>query len=186
NLTVVQAWGMTEMSPLGTVSRVRSHLLELPTEEQNKRRARAGIATPLVEYRIMDDGGNPVPSDGTTFGELQVRGPWITGSYYHGGDDNVNKFADGWLRTGDVATIDADGYIGIVDRTKDVIKSGGEWISSVELESLIMGHPQVLEAAVIGVPHPKWQERPVAYVVPKADFKDILTKQDILSYLEER
>ena len=186
NLTIIQAWGMTEMSPLGTISRVRSHLLGLPVEEQNKRRAKVGIAAPLVECRIVDDEGRQVPSDGTTFGELQVRGPWITGSYYHGGDDNRNKFADGWLRTGDVATIDADGYIGIVDRTKDMIKSGGEWISSVDLESQIMGHPQVLEATVIGVPHPTWQERPVAYVVPKPDFKDTLTRQDILSYLEPR
>jgi fatty-acyl-CoA synthase len=118
------------------------------------------------------------------FGELQARGPWITASYFHGGDDNVNKFMDGWLRTGDVATIDPHGYIGIVDRTKDVIKSGGEWISSVNLENLIMGHPQVLEAAVIGVPDAKWQERPLAYVVPKPEFKDTLTKENILAYLE--
>jgi fatty-acyl-CoA synthase len=132
----------------------------------------------------VDPEGHEVPHDGQAFGEIQVRGPWITASYYHGGADNANKFADGWLRTGDVATIDEYGYIGIVDRTKDVIKSGGEWISSVNLESLIMGHPQVLEAAVIGVPDPKWQERPLAYVVPKPDFKDTLTKQDIISYLE--
>ncbi|HEY7091764.1 MAG TPA: fatty acid--CoA ligase, partial [Ktedonobacterales bacterium] len=126
------------------------------------------------------------PWDGVTFGELQVRGPWITASYFHGGDDNVNKFSDGWLRTGDVVTLDPYGYIGIVDRTKDVIKSGGEWISSVNLEGLIMGHPQVLEAAVIGVPDPKWQERPVAYVVPKPDFKDTLTKEAIIAYLEPK
>ncbi len=184
-IDIIQAWGMTEMSPLGTVARVRSHLLDLPIEEQNRKyRTKVGIASPLVECRIVDDDGKPLPSDGVQFGELQVRGPWITASYYHGGDDNVRKFADGWLRTGDVATIDPDGYVGIVDRTKDVIKSGGEWISSVNLEGLIMGHPQVLQAAVIGVPDPKWQERPVAYVVPKPDFKDTLTEQDIMSYLE--
>jgi fatty-acyl-CoA synthase len=184
NLNIIQAWGMTEMSPLGTVSRVRSHLADLPVAEQNKYRATVGIASPLVEFRIVDDNGAPLPWDGQQFGELQVRGPWITGSYYHGGADNTNKFADGWLRTGDVATIDPDGYVGIVDRTKDVIKSGGEWISSVNLENLIMGHPQVLQAAVIGVPSAKWQERPVAYVVPKPDAAGTLTAQDILDYLQ--
>jgi fatty-acyl-CoA synthase len=187
NLNIIQAWGMTEMSPLGSVARVRRELADLPVAEQNVRaRAKAGIAAPLVEVRVLDDAGNEVPRDGKTFGELQVRGPWITGSYYHGGDDNVNKFADGWLRTGDVVTLDEYGYIGIVDRTKDVIKSGGEWISSVDLENLIMGHPQVLEAAVIGVPHPKWQERPVAYVVPKPEYAGTLTAEDIISYLEPR
>jgi fatty-acyl-CoA synthase len=184
NLNIIQAWGMTEMSPLGTVSRVRSHLLDLSQADQNKYRAKVGVAAPLVECRIVDADGKPVASDGKQFGELQVRGPWITASYFHGGEDNTRKFEGGWLRTGDVATIDPDGYVGIVDRTKDVIKSGGEWISSVDLENLIMGHPQVLEAAVIGVPDPKWQERPAAYVVPKPDFKDTLTAQDILTYLE--
>jgi fatty-acyl-CoA synthase len=186
-LNIIQAWGMTEMSPLGTVARVRSEYADLPVAEQNlKARTKAGIASPLVEFRVIDDSGSEVPWDGKTFGELQVRGPWITGSYFHGGDDNTAKFADGWLRTGDVVTVDPNGYIGIVDRTKDVIKSGGEWISSVDLENMIMGHPQVLEAAVIGVPHPKWQERPVAYVVPKPEFTGSLTPQDIISYLEPR
>jgi fatty-acyl-CoA synthase len=186
NLNIIQAWGMTEMSPVGAFARVRSEVLALPIEEQNVARGKAGVAVPLVDFRVLDDTGNPVPWDGVTFGELQVRGPWVTSSYYHGGDDNVNKFSDGWLRTGDVVTLDPYGYIGIVDRTKDVIKSGGEWISSVNLEGLIMGHPQVLEAAVIGVPDPKWQERPVAYVVPKPDFKDILTKEDIITFLEPK
>jgi fatty-acyl-CoA synthase len=185
-LTIIQAWGMTEMSPLGTICNLQSALESLPVEERNRIRAKVGVAVPMVDFRILDAEGNPVPADGETFGELQVRGPWITASYYHGDDDNVNKFADGWLRTGDVVTIDENGYLGIVDRTKDVIKSGGEWISSVNLENLIMGHPQVLEAAVIGVPDPKWQERPVAYVVPKPDFKDTLTREDILAYLEPR
>jgi acyl-CoA synthetase (AMP-forming)/AMP-acid ligase II len=186
NLNIIQAWGMTEMSPVGSFSRLRSEVLELPIEEQNAARAKAGVPVPLVDFRVLDDAGNPVPWDGVTFGELQVRGPWVTTSYYHGGDDNANKFSDGWLRTGDVVTVDPYGYLGIVDRTKDVIKSGGEWISSVNLEGLIMGHPQVLEAAVIGVPDPKWQERPVAYVVPKPEFKDILTKEDIIGFLEPK
>ncbi|HEX9058170.1 MAG TPA: long-chain fatty acid--CoA ligase [Ktedonobacterales bacterium] len=185
-LTIIQAWGMTEMSPLGSVSRLRSPMLNLPQEEKNRIRAKQGPAAPLVDFRVLDDHGNPVPWDGKTFGELEVRGPWITESYYHGDADSRNKFHDGWLRTGDVVTLDEYGYIGIVDRSKDVIKSGGEWISSVDLENLIMGHPQVLEAAVIGVPDLKWQERPVAYVVPKPEFKDTLTKEDILSYLESR
>jgi fatty-acyl-CoA synthase len=187
NLNIIQAWGMTEMSPLGSVARVRREYADLPLAEQNVRaRAKAGVPAPLVEFRVVDDSGQQVPWDGKTFGELQVRGPWITGSYYHGGDDNVSKFSDGWLRTGDVVTLDENGYIGIVDRTKDVIKSGGEWISSVDLENMIMGHPQVLEAAVIGVPHPKWQERPVAYVVPKPDAAGTLTAEDIIAYLEPR
>jgi acyl-CoA synthetase (AMP-forming)/AMP-acid ligase II len=182
-LNLIQAWGMTEMSPLGSVSRLRSWHLGLTPEEQLSIRGKAGPAAPLVEFRVLDEAGKQVPWDGKTFGELEVRGPWITEAYYHGGPDSVAKFHDGWLRTGDVVTLDEDGFIGIVDRSKDVIKSGGEWISSVDLENLIMGHPQVLEAAVIGVPDPKWQERPVAYVVPKPEFKDTLTKEDIIAYL---
>jgi fatty-acyl-CoA synthase len=185
-LTIIQAWGMTEISPVGSMGRLQSTLEGLPAEQQDEVRAKAGVPVPLVDFRILDEGGKPVPWDGQTFGELQVRGPWITASYYHGGEDNTNKFSDGWLRTGDVATMDENGYIGIVDRTKDVIKSGGEWISSVNLENVIMGHPMVLEAAVIGVPDEKWAERPVAYVVPKPDFKETITKQDILDYLEPR
>jgi fatty-acyl-CoA synthase len=185
-LNLIQAWGMTEMSPLGSVARLRSWHMQLPTEEQLNKRAKVGPASPLVEFRVLDDSGTQVPWDGKTFGELEVRGPWITEAYYHGGAESATKFHDGWLRTGDVVTLDEDGYIGIVDRSKDVIKSGGEWISSVDLENLIMGHPQVLEAAVIGVPDPKWQERPVAYVVPKPEFKDTLTKEDIIAYLEPK
>jgi fatty-acyl-CoA synthase len=149
-LNIVQAWGMTEMSPLGSVCHIRKELVNLPAEDQNHVRAKAGYMTPFVDFRVLDDSGNQVPWDGVTFGELEVRGPWITASYYHGGGDNAGKFHDGWLRTGDVVTVDEYGYIGIVDRSKDVIKSGGEWISSVDLENTIMGHPQVLEAAVIG------------------------------------
>jgi fatty-acyl-CoA synthase len=137
-----------------------------------------------VDLRIVDlETGNELPWDGVAFGEVQVRGPWITGSYYH--DPNPqDKFMDGWFRTGDVATVDPEGYINIVDRTKDVIKSGGEWISSVQLEGAIMGHPKVLEAVVVALPHPKWQERPVAVVVPKPD--ETLTPDEILDYLQTR
>jgi fatty-acyl-CoA synthase len=137
-----------------------------------------------VEVRILDLATNQeVPWDGESVGEIQARGPWIAAAYYHTRDTG-EKFMDGWLRTGDVATIDQYGYMQIVDRTKDLVKSGGEWISSVELENLIMAHPQVLEAAVIGAPHPKWQERPVAYVVAKKEFEGQLTAEEILAYLE--
>ncbi|HEX9037228.1 MAG TPA: long-chain fatty acid--CoA ligase [Ktedonobacterales bacterium] len=186
-LTIIQAWGMTEMSPIGTVSRLKSDLLSLPVEEQVAYRAKQGIPVTGVDLRIMNlDTGQEAPADGVTFGEIQVRGPWITGSYYHGDDQEMgtSKFMDGWFRTGDVATMDPEGYINIVDRTKDVIKSGGEWISSVQEESLIMGNPMVLEAAVIGMPHPKWSERPVAIVVPKPEYKDTITKEDIIRHLE--
>jgi fatty-acyl-CoA synthase len=138
-----------------------------------------------VEIRAVGEDGKTVPWDGKTFGELQVRGPWIVSSYYND-DRSAQSFMDGWFRTGDVVTIDGDGYVQIVDRTKDLVKSGGEWISSQDLENAIMAHPQVLEAAVIAVPHPKWQERPLACVVPKPDFKDTLTKEDIYAHLRSR
>jgi fatty-acyl-CoA synthase len=117
-------------------------------------------------------------------GEIQVRGPWVTSGYYNNPTGAAQFTEDGWFRTGDVATIDAEGYIQITDRTKDLIKSGGEWISSVDMETTIMGHPKVLEAAVIAVPHPQWQERPLACVVPKPEFKDQLTEREILDYLK--
>ncbi|HET9109872.1 MAG TPA: long-chain fatty acid--CoA ligase [Ktedonobacterales bacterium] len=186
-LPLLHAWGMTETSPIGTVSRVKASLTNLSAEEQLVYRAKQGIPVTGIDLRIMNlDTGEEAPWDGETFGEIQVRGPWVTSSYYHGDDteQGASKFMDGWFRTGDVATIDPEGYIQIVDRTKDVIKSGGEWISSVQMEGLIMGMPQVLEAAVIGMPHPKWQERPVAVVVPKPEYKDTLTKDDIIRYLE--
>ena len=188
-IPVLHAWGMTETSPIGTVSRVLSTLESLPPEEQIGYQAKQGRVVPGVELRIVDLAtGQQVPPDGTTFGEIQVRGPWITGSYYHADnvDQGQDKFVDGWFRTGDVATMDAEGYLQIVDRTKDVIKSGGEWISSVTLENEIMGHPQVMEAAVIALPHPKWQERPIAVVVPKPEAAGQLTEADIISYLEPR
>ncbi|MGZ3663316.1 MAG: long-chain fatty acid--CoA ligase [Ktedonobacterales bacterium] len=188
-LPVIHAWGMTETSPIGTVSRLLSNLESLPPEKRIEYQAKQGRVVPGVELRIVSlDTGEEVPHDGTTFGEIQVRGPWITGRYYH--DSNVDqgqeKFVDGWFRTGDVATMDPEGYVQIVDRTKDVVKSGGEWISSVILEGEIMGHPQVLEAAVIALPHPKWQERPVAVVVLRPEAAGQLTEADILSYLEPR
>jgi fatty-acyl-CoA synthase len=164
-LKVLHAWGMTEMAPLGSVSRLRGELRDAPPDTQYEFRAKQGIPAPFIEVRAMDDKG-PVPWDGTTMGELEVRGAWVASSYFKSEDDD--KFTDdGWFRTGDIVTIDQRGYVDVQDRSKDVIKSGGEWISSVALENALMSHPSVAEAAVIAVPHPSWLERPLAVVVLK-------------------
>jgi fatty-acyl-CoA synthase len=164
-LSVLHAWGMTETSPLGTVSRVRrSH--SKSADERYSYRAKQGIPNPLVEVRAVSEGGT-VDWDSKTMGELQVRGPWVAGSYYRLESERDKWTDDGWFRTGDVVTIDQGGYVKITDRTKDLIKSGGEWISSVDLENALMAHPAVKEAAVIAVAHPKWDERPVAVIVAK-------------------
>ena len=183
NITIVQAWGMTETSPLASICYLRSYQRDLPLEEQFRIRARQGTVMAGVEFRVVNvDTGQEVPWDDQTFGELQVRGPWIARAYYED-PASAEKFADGWLRTGDVAVVDEDGIIQLVDRTKDLVKSGGEWISSVELEGILMGHPKVLEACVVGIPHPRWSERPLACVVPKPDFAGQVTKEEILDYL---
>jgi len=155
---------MTELSPLGTVAFVRPHLQSAPEDEQYRVRAKQGVPAPFVEIRAVGERGE-VPWDGATPGELQVRGPWVAASYYQQTDDDKRWTDDGWFCTGDVVTIDSDAYVKITDRTKDLIKSGGEWISSVDLENALMGHPGVREAAVVAVPHPKWGERPLAVVV---------------------
>ncbi len=166
-IEVRHSWGMTEMTPAGCTSRVKSTLLGLPEDKQNSLRAKQGLPFPFVEARIVTEGGAVGPWDGKTMGELQVRGPWIAASYYKMPQESGRWTRDEWFRTGDVATIDAEGYIQIADRMKDLVKSGGEWISSVDLENALMGHPGVKEAAVIGVAHPKWMERPLAVVVKK-------------------
>ncbi len=182
-LNIVQAWGMTETSPLASLSKLRSYQLDLPLEEVFRIKGKQGTVLPAVDFRVVDmETGQEVPWDNQSYGELQVRGPWIARAYYSD-TESAAKFADGWLRTGDVAVVDEDGMLQLVDRTKDLVKSGGEWISSVELEGLIMGHPKVLEACVIGIPHPKWSERPIACVVPKPDFVGQVTKEEILTYL---
>jgi fatty-acyl-CoA synthase len=185
NIDVIHAWGMTEMSPLGTVSHLKSYQLDLPEAERFTIRAKQGTPVPGVEIRAMDEAGKEVPWDGKAYGELQVKGPWIISSYYND-ERSADSFMDGWFRTGDVVTIDPEGSMQIVDRTKDLVKSGGEWISSQDLENAIMAHPKVLEAAVIAIPHPKWQERPLACVVPKPDYKENLTKAEIFDHLRER
>jgi len=182
-INLVQAWGMTETSPLASVSRLRSDQLELPLDEQFRLKAKQGTILPGVDFRVVNvETGQEVPPDGKSFGELQVRGPWIARAYYNDSESEA-KFADGWLRTGDVAVVDEHGILQIVDRTKDLVKSGGEWISSVELEGLIMGHPKVLEACVIGIPHPTWSERPIACVVATPDCVGKLTKDEIIEFL---
>ena len=164
-LRLIHAWGMTETSPIGSVCVLKRSLRDLPYDQQVAIRAKQGVPMPLVETRAMDEAGNEVPWDGKSPGELHVRGPWVAASYteMEGSEDRWTP--DGWFKTGDVVTIDVEGYLTITDRTKDLIKSGGEWISSVALENALMGHPAVKEAAVIAVPHPKWAERPLAAVV---------------------
>jgi len=182
-LRILHAWGMTETSPLGSVARVAA---ETKPEDELKLRLTQGRVAPGVELRITDPStGEELPWDGVAFGEIQVRGPWIARGYHNGYDpDKLTE--DGWFRTGDVARVTPDGYIVIVDRTKDVIKSGGEWISSVELENAVMAHPKIIEAAVIGLPHPKWDERPVVYAVAKPEFKGQVTQEEVIDFLREK
>ncbi|MEK7386749.1 MAG: long-chain fatty acid--CoA ligase [candidate division NC10 bacterium] len=175
------AWGMTEMTPLGTVTRLKSYMKDWTEDQQYNVRARVGYPSVGVDARIVDDAGTELPWDGVSMGELQVRGPWVVAAYYDSPESADRFTRDGWFRTGDVATIDAEGYVQITDRTKDLIKSGGEWISSVDVENMIMSHPKVLEAAVIAVPHPKWVERPLACVVPKPG--TTLEPAEILDFL---
>lgn len=176
---LLQIWGMTETSPLASLGRPP---VGADGEEGWRWRLTAGRPVFGIETRLVDDHGTVLPHDGESVGELQVRGPWVTGSYY-GGRDSA-KFSDSWLSTGDVGTIDAHGYVTLNDRAKDVIKSGGEWISSVDLENHIMGHPAVLEAAVVAVPDQRWQERPLAVVVVKDDAQT--TAGELRSYLRDR
>ncbi|MBE7942686.1 MULTISPECIES: long-chain-fatty-acid--CoA ligase [Ramlibacter] len=164
---ILQGWGMTETSPLATVSYPRAELAGAGDDERYRRAAMAGVPAPLVELRLRGDSGVDQPWDGHSVGEIQVRGPFITGSYHEVPVSGEKFTADGWLRTGDVATMDALGFVRITDRTKDLIKSGGEWISSVDLENAIMAHPAIAEAAVIAIPDEKWSERPLACVVAK-------------------
>ncbi len=166
-LTIIQAWGMTETSPLGTVARLPIQLDDASEEERYAYRLRQGRPAPFVELRARDDDGHLIPWDDETMGELEVRGPWVAAAYHRGA--GLEKFTDdGWFQTGDVVRIDARGCIRITDRAKDLVKSGGEWISSVDLENLLMAHPAVAEAAVIAMPDEKWGERPLACVVLRA------------------
>jgi fatty-acyl-CoA synthase len=177
---VLHAWGMSEMSPLGTVNHPKEKHNALSDKEKLAIRLKQGRPPYGVEMKIVDDAGNDLPHDGKAFGDLLVRGPWITSGYFKGEGGDVLRDGD-WFATGDVATIDPDGYMQITDRSKDVIKSGGEWISSIDLENAAMAHPAVAEAAVIGVTHPKWDERPLLIIHKKPDVE--LDKQELIDFL---
>ena len=189
---VIHAWGMTEMSPLGTLSRLSSRQLELPKEEQRRLLEKQGKAIYGVDMAVVDDGGRALPWDGKSSGNLVVRGPWVIDSYFgHEGSPLIRvtgedgRDAGLWFPTGDVAAIDADGFMQITDRSKDVIKSGGEWISSIDVENIAMAHPAVHEAAVIAVAHPKWDERPLLVVVRKpTDAGAALTREAVIGFYE--
>jgi fatty-acyl-CoA synthase len=178
----IHAWGMTETSPIGTVCRLKPHLSA--AEDPLVFKLNQGLPLWGVELKIVDAEGNHLAHDGQAMGDLYVRGHWVNGGYYHNDDANRDAFdAEGWFQTGDVATINPDGYLRIVDRSKDVIKSGGEWISSVEIENIAMGHPRVAEAAVVGMPHPRWDERPFLVLVAK-EKGDVISKAEMDAYFE--
>ncbi|MEC5160786.1 3-(methylthio)propionyl---CoA ligase [Janthinobacterium sp. CG_23.3] len=179
-IEVIHAWGMTEMSPLGTAGGLQVKHLALPKDEQRKILQKQGHAIYGVDMKIVDDDGKELPWDGVSYGHLLVKGPWIISRYFK--DEGGDVLQDGWFPTGDVATIDADGYMHITDRSKDVIKSGGEWIGTIDLENLAMGHPAVLQAACIGVAHPKWDERPLLLVVRRPGQE--LSREEMLRFFE--
>src|SRR5438067_1493931 len=183
-LHLLHAWGMTEMSPIGSCATIKAKMQDWDYDAKVAVRAKQGLAVPLVDVRAVDESGREVPWDGKTQGELQVRGPAVASSYtdMEGSTDRWTR--DGWFKTGDVVTIDREGYLQITDRTKDLIKSGGEWISSVALENELMGHPAVKEAAVVAVPHPKWSERPLAAIVLREGAKT--TPEELRDYLLAR
>lgn len=178
---IAHAWGMTELSPLGTVNTLKRKHLALPLEQQRALRLKQGRPVFGVDLRIVDSDGLDLPQDGERSGELMVRGPWVVDRYFKQDQENLD---DGWFRTGDIATIDADGFLQITDRAKDVIKSGGEWISSIDIENVAMAHPGVAMAACIAVPHPKWDERPLLVVVPKPNV--LLSTGEMLAFFEGR
>ncbi|MFT5223052.1 MAG: fatty-acyl-CoA synthase, partial [Glaciecola sp.] len=179
----LQIWGMTETGPLATVSRPRRDDDTSSMEALLDCKQKTGTVTPGLELRITDQDGQPLPHDGATVGEIEIRGPWIASAYYRIEADD--RFNDGWLKTGDMAHVAANGVFRIVDRAKDLVKSGGEWISSVELEGQLLAHPEVADAAVIGLPHPKWDERPVAVIVPR-DPASPPTLADLHAFLHGR
>ena len=183
-INVLHAWGMTETSPLGTVCNLSSRHADLSQEEKWDIKSKQGYPIMGIEIRIVDVAGQELPWDGATMGELQVRGPWVMSQYFKRPVSEDYMTADGWFRTGDVVTISSDGYMNITDRTKDLVKSGGEWISTVELENTIMAHPGILEAAVIAVPDQQWSERPLAAVVPAGD--QPLSAEEIREFLADK
>ncbi|HSE14074.1 MAG TPA: AMP-binding protein, partial [Candidatus Deferrimicrobium sp.] len=182
----IHAYGMTETYPVVLVSRPKSYMKDLPADELYAFKGKQGTLVPGIEMRVTAEDGSEVPRDGKSMGELRLRGPWITEEYYRDPERTKETVRDGWLCTGDVVTVDAEGYVQIQDRTRDLIKSGGEWISSIDLENTIMSHPAVAEAAVIGVPSEKWTERPMACVVLKPEFAGKVEGKEILGFLATR
>lgn len=181
NIPFLHAYGMTETTPLVFAANIKQNIKDLPYEEQLNYKAKQGIVVPGIEMKVIGKDGE-VEHDGKEMGELLLRGPWIASEYYK--DDRTEEtFIDGWLHTGDVVTVDSEGYVQIVDRTKDLVKSGGEWISSVDLENALMAHESIFEATVFAVAHPKWQERPLAVVVTKETYKGKVTKDELLNHL---
>jgi fatty-acyl-CoA synthase len=185
-ITLTHGYGMTETSPVVTLSQVKSHMDQWPNERIYDVLAKQGTLLPGLEIKIVSEKGDEVKPNGKDAGEILLRGPWIAAEYYREPEKSAQTMRNGWLHTGDIASIDEEGYIQIVDRTKDLIKSGGEWISSVDLENAIMAHPDVLEASVIGMPHEKWDERPLALVVPKKEAEGKLTEKDIIDFLRDK
>jgi len=177
---VLHAWGMTEMSPLGTVCTLKNKHLSLDTSQKMAVRIKQGRGIYGVDMKIVDEQGDELPWDGKAYGDLLVKGPWVIREYFKG--EGGSPLVNGWFPTGDVATIDADGYLQITDRSKDVIKSGGEWISSIDVENIAMAHPAVAMAACIGMKHPKWDERPVVVVVKKPGAE--VGREELLGFFE--
>jgi fatty-acyl-CoA synthase len=184
---IIHAYGATETTPLVTINRIKPWMESKLTEDERwDQKRKQGYCVVGLDLRMVDASGNEVAPDGQTQGELQIRGPWITGSYHNAPGSEGQFTEDGYWRSGDVGTIDAEGYVKITDRLKDVIKSGGEWISSVDMENEIMSHPGVLEAAVVGVVHPKWQERPLALVVLRPESRDRVDADEIRNHLGKK
>ncbi|HUW64029.1 MAG TPA: long-chain fatty acid--CoA ligase [Spirochaetia bacterium] len=182
-IKVYQGYGQTETTPVTLLSFPKSYLEDLAGEDKWRLRGKTGLLMPGLEMRVVNDQGGEIKHDGTEMGELLLKGPWVLREYYKDPEKTKEAFVDGWFKTGDIVTVDEEAYVQVMDRTKDLIKSGGEWISSVDLENQLMGHPAVAEAAVIAIPHEKWQERPLACVVLKPAFAGKVTKEEMLDYL---
>ena len=182
DVNVIQGWGMTEMSPLGTSNFLTEEMKQMSKEDRYAVQLKQGRPMYGIELKVVDDSGKELPKDGESQGHLLVRGPWVLQKYFKSETDAVDK--DGWFDTGDISVLDQDGYMTIKDRAKDVIKSGGEWISSIDLENAAVGHPEVAEACVVGIPHPKWDERPILFIVTNSG--EPIDKQSILDFLASK